>query len=77
MCTTEELLQKSYRSLSQEKEFVYISQRRHEETEGAILRVEQQYKIKFRRIYGEDYEQVYLEEEERRRKERTGNGGIL
>ncbi len=70
MCTTEELLRRTYLNLSQEKEFVYVCQRRDEETEAAIARVEQQYKIHFHRIYGEDFEAAYLEEENRRKKER-------
>ena len=70
MCTTEELLRHTSRNLAQEKEFVYICQRRNEETEAAVMRVEQQYKIHFHRIYGEDFETAYLEEENRRKKER-------
>ena len=70
MCTTEELLQRTYRNLSQEKEFVYICQRRNDETEATVSRVEQRYKIHFHRIYGEDFEAAYLEEENRRKKER-------
>lgn len=70
MCRTEELLQRTYLNLSQEKEFVYVCQRRNEETEAAISRVEQRYKIKFRRLYGEDFEAAYLEEEKKRKKVR-------
>ncbi len=70
MCTTEELLRRTYLNLSQEKEFVYLCQRREDETEAAIVRVEQRYKIHFRRLYGEDFEAAYLEEENRRKKER-------
>lgn len=70
MCKTEELLQRTYMNLSQEKEFVYVCQRRDEETEAAVARVEQRYKIHFRRLYGEDFEAVYLEEENKRKKER-------
>ena len=70
MCNTEELLQRTYRNLSQEKEFVYICQRRNDETEAAIVRVEQRNKIHFHRLYGEDFESVYVEEDNKRKKER-------
>ena len=70
MCKTEELLQRTCRNLSQEKEFVYLCQRREDETEAAVSRLEQQYRIHFHRIYGEDFEATYLEEEKRRKKER-------
>lgn len=70
MCKTEELLQRTCRNLSQEKEFVYICQRRNDETEAAVLRVEQRHKVHFHRIYGEDFEAAYLEEENRRKKGR-------
>lgn len=70
MCKTEELLQRTCRNLSREKEFVYLCQRRDDETEDAILRLEQQYKIHFHCIYGEDFEDTYLKEEKRRKKER-------
>ena len=70
MCKTEELLQRVCRNMSQEKEFVYLSQCRDDETEAAIVRLERQYGIRFHRIYGEDFEAVYLEEENRRKKER-------
>lgn len=70
MCKTEEMLQRTYRKLPQEKEFVYICQRRDDETEVVLSRVEQQNKIQFHRIYGEDFEAAYLEEENRRKKER-------
>ncbi len=70
MCTTEELLQRTCRNLLQEKEFVYICQRRDDETEAAVLRAEQRYRIHFHRMYGEDFEAAYLEEENKRKKER-------
>ena len=70
MCTTEELLQGTYRNLSQEKEFIYICQRKNEEDEAAVSRVEQQHGIHFHRIYGEDFEAAYLAEEANRKRER-------
>ncbi len=70
MCTTEELLQRTSRNLSEEKEFVYICQRRNEETEAAVARVERRYNIHFHRIYGEDFETAYLEAENKRKKEK-------
>ena len=70
MCSTEELLHRAYLNLSEEKEFVYVCQRRDDETEAEISRVEQRYKIHFHRIYGEDFEAVYLEETNRKKKEK-------
>ena len=77
MCTTDELLRRTCLNLSQEKEFVYICQRRNDETEAALSRAEQRYKIQIHRMYGEDFEAVYLEEENRRKKEKQKNGSIL
>jgi len=68
MCKTEELLQRAYLNLSEEKQFVYVCQRRNEETEADIARVEQRYRIRFHRLYGEDFEAAYLEEENKRKK---------
>ena len=76
MCRTEELLQRTYLNLSQEKEFVYLCQRRNEETEAVIARIEHRYKIHFFRLYGEDFEAAYLEEENKRKKVRL-DGSIL
>jgi len=69
MCKTEELLRRICLNLSQEKEFVYVCQRRDDETLASIARIEQRYKIHFRCLYGEDFETVYLEEENKRKKE--------
>ena len=70
MCKTEELLQRTCQNMSQEKGFVYLCQRRDDETEALVARLEQKYRIHFHRIYGEDFEAAYLAEENRGKKEK-------
>lgn len=66
MCDTQELLQSAFQKFSQEKAFVYLSQRREEETSAVIRSLERRYGVKITCIYGEDYEEKYLEEYRRR-----------
>jgi hypothetical protein len=70
MCKTEELLQRTCQNMSQEKGFVYLCQRKDDETEALVARLEQKYRIHFHRIYGEDFEAAYLAEENRGKKEK-------
>ena len=61
MCKTEELLHYVFRHFSQEKEFIYVAQRREQETMKKMAQIEQRYCIKVHGIYGEDYEKTYIE----------------
>lgn len=61
MCRTEELLQNVFTSFSQEKEFIYVSQRREPETLECIQRLKQHYGVFIYEIYGEDFVKTYLE----------------
>ena len=46
---------------SQEKEFIYVSQRREPETLECIQRLKQHYGVFIYEIYGEDFVKTYLE----------------
>lgn len=61
MCKTEELLQYTFSHFSQEKEFIYVAQRREQETMKRIAQIEQRYRMKVYGIYGEDFEKTYIE----------------
>ena len=61
MCKTEELLHYVFRHFSQEKEVIYVAQRREQESTKKIAQMEQRYRIKVHSIYGEDYEKTYIE----------------
>ena len=60
MCNTTELLQHTFRQFTEEKAFVYVSQRRETETEEQLLCLERKYGVELHRVYGEDFEEVYL-----------------
>lgn len=62
MCKAEELLHYAFGHFSQEKEFIYIAQRREQETQKRIVEIEHRYRTKVYGIYGEDYEQTYIEQ---------------
>ena len=68
MCDTDELLRHAFLRFSQEKSFLYVSQRREEETEQKLKRLEQGYGVSLHRVYGEDYEEAFLENEKREEK---------
>lgn len=69
MCDTDELLRHAFLKFSQEKSFLYISQRREGETEQKLRRLEQGYGVSLHRIYGEDYEATFLKSEGKEDKE--------
>ena len=71
MCKTGELLQYSFTSFSQEKEFVYISLRREDDTQELIKRMERQYGQHITCLYGEDFENSFLEEKREREEKRA------
>lgn len=71
MCKTLELLQHSFMNFSQEKEFVYLSLRREDETGELIKQMERQYGQKVTCLYGEDFEEAFLEEKSRREEKRV------
>lgn len=71
MCETEELLAEAFRKFSQEKTFVYLCQRREEKTEELLSMLERRFGVILHRIYGEDFEEIYLEEM-RMREEKAG-----
>ncbi len=66
MCDTKELLARAFSSFSQEKSFVYICQRREEETEALLKAMEARYGVTLHRVYGEDFEESFLKEAARR-----------
>ena len=61
MCDTRGLLEYTFRNYAQEKEYVYISQRREQENEGLIHSAERRFGTTLHCIYAEDYEKAYLE----------------
>ena len=72
MCNTEELLQHTFRQFSEEKSFVFVSQRRDAETQEQLCALERRYGVVLHRVYGEDYEEAYLKEmPQRDKKERV------
>ncbi len=64
MCKTEELLTTVFRSFDQEKDFVYVSQMRNDETAALIKQLERRYAVNVHTIFGEDFEEVYIENRE-------------
>ena len=60
LCDTSALLHQTFLQFSEEKSFVYVSQRRETETEEQLCRAERQYGVVLHRIYGEDFEEAYL-----------------
>lgn len=61
MCKTEELLTHVFRGFEQEKEFVYVSQMRDADTQDLIKDLEGRYGKNLHTIYGEDFEQSYMD----------------
>ena len=61
MCNTADLLSYAFRNFSQEKSYVYICHRREEENEDLVADLKRKYGVEIHCIYGEDFEEVYLE----------------
>ncbi len=66
MCETEELLSHAFRSFSQEKSFVYVCNRREEETELLLGELKRRFGVELHCLYGEDFEQAYLDAVEKK-----------
>lgn len=60
MCKTDELLQSVFANFSHEKEYIYISQRREEDTASKVDYLSRYYGVNVYQIYGEDYKEAYL-----------------
>ncbi len=69
MCKTEELLTTVFRGFDQEKDFVYVSQMRNDETAALIMQLERRYSVNVHTIYGEDFEDTYKDSMKEKSKE--------
>lgn len=67
MCKTDELLQTVFMNFSQEKEFIYISQRREKDTEELVKQLSGHYGTYVFQLYGEDYVDTYIKDIKERR----------
>ena len=66
MCDTEELLERTFQQLPGEKAMIFLCQRREEETEEQLMRVERKHGVSLHKIYGEDFVEAYLQADMRR-----------
>lgn len=62
MCSTQELLQYAFQNYAQEKEYIYISQRREGESLAVTNGMKKQYGVQMHELYGEDFVPVYRKE---------------
>lgn len=69
MCKTEELLTSVLRGFEQEKEFVYVSQMREQDSQTLLSELEMRYGVNLHCIYGQDFEDAYTKMMERKSKE--------
>lgn len=63
MCKSKELLEYTFLNLKQEKEFIFLSHGRNEEVEALLHEMQNRYQVSLHTLYGEDFEELYLQEE--------------